>query len=33
VAFYLIQGFAPTPHPDPRLYEFEPTEIHMVASL
>ncbi|MEZ4501784.1 MAG: GNAT family N-acetyltransferase [Dehalococcoidia bacterium] len=33
VAFYLSQGFAPTLHPDPRLYEFEPTDIHMVASL
>jgi len=33
VGFYLSQGFAPTPHPDPRLYAFEPADIHMVASL
>lgn len=33
VVFYLSQGFQPTDTPDPRLFELEPEDIHMVRPL
>lgn len=33
VGFYLSQGFRPTSTPNPRLFELEPEDIHMVLRL
>ncbi len=33
VGFYLSQGFRPTDKPNPRLFELEPEDIHMVRPL
>ena len=33
VGFYLSQGFRPTSTPDPRMFELEPKDIHMVRPL
>ena len=33
VGFYTRQGFAPTAHPDQRLYALEPEDIHMALTL